>query len=322
MIELMHWETLRPLERTRLIRQLRPARAAVDPWRPQGFHHELERAPDGRLERVNVIFLTNRECPWTCTMCDLWQHTTIAPVSATQLLHQLDHALMQLPKADAVKLYNSGSFFDRLAIPPAAYAGIAERVRACRRVIVESHPALLGSRTLQFQALLEGQLEVAIGVECIHPGVLEALNKQLTVGQLDRAVAWLHAHHLLIRAFILLKPPFLPPAEALYWTQRTVQWAVENGIQTVVLIPTRSGNGIMELLQQNGQFAPPTPEEIEAAAAYLFTQPAPVRLLDTWDLHRFYSCPNCARLQQQRFTRINQTQNWEPPVPCTQCMAS
>jgi archaeosine synthase beta-subunit len=319
MDELSRWETLTPLARTRLIRQLRPPRLPVDPERPYAFHHEQERAPDGRLERVNVIFLTNRECPWTCTMCDLWRHTTTGPVSANQILRQLDYALERLPKAEAIKLYNSGSFFDRLAIPPVAYRGIAERLRGYRRVIVESHPALLGPRTLQFQELLEGQLEVAIGVECIHPDVLEALNKRLTVADLERAVAWLHAHQLLIRAFILLKPPFLPGEAALEWTCHTVCWAVNHGIHTIVLIPTRSGNGIMERLQQSKRFAPPTPAGIEAAAAYLFAQTVPVRLIDTWDLPRFYSCPDCARLQQQRFTRINQTQTWESFIPCPQC---
>ncbi|SHK66951.1 radical SAM protein [Rhodothermus profundi] len=319
MIELTRWETLTPLVRTRLIRQVRPPRAAVDPERPYAFHQEWERAPDGRLERVNVVFLTNRECPWTCTMCDLWRYTTNHPVTPDQILRQLDHALERLPKADAIKLYNSGSFFDRLAIPPAAYPGIAERLRGYRRVIVESHPTLLGSRTLWFQELLDGQLEVAVGVECIHPGVLEALNKRLTVAALEQAVTWLHAQNLLMRAFILLKPPFLPAREALAWTNRTVQWAAARGIQTLVLIPTRSGNGIMERLEQVGRFAPPTPAEIEAAVAFLFAQPAPVRLLDTWDLMRFYACPECARLQQERYVRMNTTQIWESPAVCPQC---
>ncbi|MDQ7041108.1 MAG: radical SAM protein [Rhodothermus sp.] len=319
MIELTRWETLTPLARTRLIRKLRPPRAKINPERPYAFHHELERAPDGRLERVNVVFLTNRECPWTCTMCDLWRHTTTTPVTADQLLRQLDYALEHLPEADAIKLYNSGSFFDRLAIPPTAYQGIAERLRGYRRIIVESHPALIGPRTLQFQELLEGQLEVAIGVECIHPDVLNALNKRLTIADLEQAVTWLHAHHLLIRAFILLKPPFLPAAEALTWTCHTVRWAVTHAIQIIVLIPTRTGNGIMDHLARSGQFAPPTPDDIETATAFLFAQQAPVRLLDTWDLPRFYPCPDCARLQQARFARMNQTQTWEPAVHCPTC---
>lgn len=322
MIELAHWETLSPLARTRLIRRLRPPSVRVRPEQPYAFHHELERAPSGRLERVNVVFLTNRECPWTCTMCDLWRHTTKEPVTADQLLRQLDYALERLPEADAIKLYNSGSFFDRLAIPPAAYRGIAERLHRYQRVIVESHPTLIGRRTLQFQELLEGQLEVAIGVECIHPGVLDALNKRLTVAELEQTVAWLHAHHLLVRAFILLKPPFLPASEALDWTCHTVRWATNHRIQTVVLIPTRTGNGIMERLEQAGRFAPPRPQEIEAAVAFLFGQQIPVRLLDTWDLARFYPCPDCAALQQERFVRINQTQTWIPPVRCPTCAAS
>ena len=66
----------------------RPQRNALDPWRPWAFFVEdepcamnpvpctLSPGSDG-LSRVPVatIFLTNRECPWRCLMCDLWKNT-------------------------------------------------------------------------------------------------------------------------------------------------------------------------------------------------------------------------------------------------------
>jgi uncharacterized Fe-S cluster-containing MiaB family protein len=53
-----------------------------------------------------------------------------------------------------IKLYNSGSFFDPRAIPPADYVVIAGRVRTFERVIVECHPALVGESALAFRDLL------------------------------------------------------------------------------------------------------------------------------------------------------------------------
>ena len=62
-------------ERDRFVLAQRPPRRRHDPWRHQGVLVEPERAADGRIVRVATIFLTGRECPWRCVMCDLWQHT-------------------------------------------------------------------------------------------------------------------------------------------------------------------------------------------------------------------------------------------------------
>src|SRR5256885_10286113 len=45
------------------------------------------------------------------------------------------------------------------------HAPIAERIQSFERVIVESHPALIGARVLSFRDRLRGQLEVAMGLE-------------------------------------------------------------------------------------------------------------------------------------------------------------
>jgi len=66
---------------------------------------------------VATIFLTNRECPWRCVMCDLWKNTLIDSVPLGAIPSQIDYALARLPAARQIKLYNSGSFFDTQAIP-------------------------------------------------------------------------------------------------------------------------------------------------------------------------------------------------------------
>jgi len=62
-----------------------------------------------------------------------------------------------------VKLYNSGSFFDPAAIPPADYAPVARQIAFARQVLVESHPLLVGERARVLRDLLSGSLEVALG---------------------------------------------------------------------------------------------------------------------------------------------------------------
>src|SRR6185436_7092586 len=93
---------------------------------------------------------------------------------------QVDVALAVEGAAAArqVKLYNSGSFFDRAAIPPEDWPALAERLRRFERVIVECHPALVGESAIRFRDMVGVRLEVAMGLETAHPDVLEKLNKR------------------------------------------------------------------------------------------------------------------------------------------------
>ena len=94
----------------------------VDPQLPWAALVEPERTASGQIVEVATIFLTNRECPFRCLMCDLWKNTTDEPVPAGAIPAQIDHALARLPPAQHIKLYNSGNFFDPLAIPPGDHA--------------------------------------------------------------------------------------------------------------------------------------------------------------------------------------------------------
>ena len=101
-------------------------------------------------------------------MCDLWRNTLTETVPVGAIPQQIDFALERCPRPP-VKLYNSGSFFDPGAIPLGDYAAIARVSSDFERVIVECHPALVGDQLPQFRDLLHGRLEVAMGLETVHP---------------------------------------------------------------------------------------------------------------------------------------------------------
>ena len=122
---------------------------------------------------------------------------------------QIDHALLHLPPARQLKLYNSGSFFDPQAIPPEDYAAIAQRANRFERLIVENHPALIGDACLRFRDMLSGRLEVAMGLETAHPEVLAGLNKRMTLDQFSAAANFLRRNRIDLRVFILVQPPLM-----------------------------------------------------------------------------------------------------------------
>ena len=309
-------------ERDRWIVSQRGARNPVEVSRPYAFLTEPERAESGEIVLVATIFLTNRECPWRCLMCDLWKNTLTGTVPAGAIPAQIDFALAQLPPSRQIKLYNSGSFFDPRAIPPGDYPAIAECVCSFERVIVECHPSLVGESALRFRELISGKLEVAMGLETVHPEVLPKLNKRMTLGQFSHAATFLRQHDIALRVFVLVKPPFLDEAEALEWAGRSVDFAFDCGASIVSLIPTRPGNGALETLADRGQFTQPKLATFEAAFDYAIGLRRGRVFADTWDLERFSDCQTCFAARKERLARMNLSQEPEAQIACDACVES
>lgn len=308
-----------PLFGDRKIEAARPPKEHVDPWRPYAFFVEPEHAAVGRVEDVVTIFLTNRECPFRCLMCDLWRRTTDETVPAEAIPMQIDHALARLPEARHVKLYNSGNFFDRKAVPPDAHAAVARRLAGFSTVILENHPKLCGEDCLRFRDRLEARLEIAVGLETAHPEVLSRLNKRMTLGDYERAVRFLRQEDIDVRTFILLRPPFMTEEEGRAWAVRSIEYAFDVGVQCCAVVPTRGGNGIMERLAREGHFAPPSIASMEVVLEAGLQMDRGRVFVDLWDVERFYACAACGPARKARLHRMNLTQRIEPRVACEVC---
>jgi radical SAM enzyme (TIGR01210 family) len=294
----------------------RPPKNRVDPLIPWAFLVEQERTAIGEIADVATIFLTNRECPFRCLMCDLWRNTTDGAVPLGAIPLQIDFALARLPPSQCLKLYNSGNFFDRRAIPPNDYSAIAVRARRFRNVIVENHPRLCGDACPRFRELLGTPLEIALGLETVHPHALAALNKQMTVADFDRAAAFLLNEQIAVRAFILLKPPPLDEEAGVEWALRSVVHAFSVGAGCCSVIPTREGNGIMELLQRDGRFAPPRLASLERVLEEGIRLGQGRVFVDLWDAERLCHCRRCGPARLDRLRQMNLLQQVLPHVTC------
>lgn len=300
----------------------RPKRNQVDHRRPYEFLVEPERTADGRVEEVATVFLTNRECPFRCLMCDLWKNTTVDSVPVGAIPHQMDYALEHLPNAQHIKLYNSGNFFDSKAIPLQDWPAIVDRVRNFKSMIVENHPRLCGEDCLVFRDLLAAydvELEIALGLETVHPDVLPRLNKQMTLDDFSRAAGFLRSEGIRLRTFILLRPPFLSEEEGVDWAMRSIDFAFDAGVSCCSVVPTRAGNGILDDLAVNGLFASPQLESMETVQEQGIQRKAGRVFVDTWDAQQFASCSECAEPRIQRIAEMNLSQQSAPRVACGGC---
>ncbi len=315
----------------RRIRALRPAKETVDPWRPVGVQLEGERTPSGSLAPSLTVFLAGSECPFTCVFCDLWKYTLDGPTPTGALPAQLRWALEevqdQLPeprwREASIKLYNASNFFDGRAVPQQDEGALAELLTPFRRVVVECHAKLIGPRCRDFAARLEGRLEVAIGLETVHPRALPLLNKGASLADFNRAMERLRQWGIASRVFVLLGAPYVPAMEAVQWAVRSARYAFAQGAETVALIPARRGAGELERLASLGEFSPPSLKQLELTLEKVLQDLPPAGsqvLADLWDIEILdHDCAFCSSLRIDRLEKMNHRGRLAKAVHCSQC---
>ena len=296
----------------------------MDPYRAHGSLIEEERRPGGKTERALTVFLAGAECPYTCTFCDLWKWTIDGPTPPGALTAQLESILraQRDPLPDRLKIYNASNFFDQRAVPAEDVPGIARLAAPFAGVTVESHANTIGPRTLALARQLSGRLEVAVGLETIHPLAAERVNKRLDLGRFDWAARFLAENRIDLRVFVLLGAPHVPAAESIAWTVRAVEYAVERGAAMVSIIPVRGGNGEMERLETLGQFTRPTLSQLEDALDRCLQFTDTVVTADLWDVDRIISCEHCASRRIERLRLVNATGRAHARIPCIACRES
>ena len=305
------------------IRALRPPKRAVDPTRAHGSLLEEERRPGGRIERALTVFLAGAECPFTCSFCDLWQWTLDGPTPPGALVAQLERVLasMEGPMPQRLKLYTASNFFDPRAVPRGDFAALARLAAPFEAVTVESHARTIGAAALDFAEMLgDGRsLEVAVGLETIHPRAMAQLNKRLDLDRFDASARLLADAGIDLRVFVLLGAPHVPADESVEWTVRTVAHAVACDAAVTSIIPVRGGNGEMERLRALGEFTPPTLAQLEQALDSSLSLGETVVAADLWDVDKLPACEACRARRTERMGRINLTGRAESRIACDVC---
>jgi radical SAM enzyme (TIGR01210 family) len=285
---------------------------------------EKERRPRGKIERALTVFLTGAECPFTCSFCDLWRGTIDGPTPPGALPKQLESVLQAVHGSvfDRLKLYNASNFFDRRAVPPEDLGTIGALTAPFSGVTVESHANTIGPKTIAFAQQIKGRLEVAVGLETIHPVAVEQLNKRLDLARFESAARFLAENGIDLRVFVLLGAPYVPAEESVAWTLRTVEYAVERGASVVSIIPVRGGNGELERLEAQGRFSPPTLSQLEKVLDLCMNFASTVVTADLWDVERLTTCEHCAPERVERLQRLNFTGRPESLIDCAACGAA
>ncbi len=219
---------------------------------------------DGKpIAALTVIFQTTG-CRWNnCSMCGYVYDSSRKAPSHEDLMKQFDNALSRCRDEEfIVKIFTSGSFLDDGEIPEAARIEILSRLGAdprIKKVIAETRPEYVTrEKVSECTTALGKRFEVAVGLETSSDIIRrDCINKGFTFADFIRASKTAEQENATIKAYLLLKPPFLSEGDALRDIIKSINDASQYaGTISVNLCNIQKGTLVDEMFER-GDYRPP-----------------------------------------------------------------
>ncbi len=240
-----------------------------DPREPTRVWLDEDNTPDGVYDSLTIILNTGG-CRWAraggCTMCGyVAESVEGGTVAHEDLLAQvqvcLDHEQEHTDEqAGQIKIYTSGSFLDEREVPAETREAIAETFADRDRMVVESLPDFVDEDKTRDFTDRGIETDVAIGLETATDQIRhDCVNKYFDFSEFERAAFDAAEAGAGIKAYLLMKPPFLSESEAIEDMKRSIRkcGAVEN-CHTVSMNPTNvQRHTMVEELYFNDGYRPP-----------------------------------------------------------------
>ncbi len=222
--------------------------------KPVAVWIEKERFHGDVVDCLTVILRT-KGCSWNrCLMCG-YKRDTDPRVITQDMISQIDKALKK-GKAKVLKIFTSGSFFE-LDKNFRDYVYGKVREFGFEKLIVESRPEFVYEVERDLDKI-DFEFEVGIGLETSNDFVREVcINKGFTFEDFKRSAKFLKSKGFRVKAYLLLKPPFLSEREAIEDALNSVR-DVKGYADVVSLNPTNvPSNTYIEVLWRKGIYRPP-----------------------------------------------------------------
>jgi len=198
---------------------------SYDPREPTRVWLDEDNTPDGVVQSLTIILNTGG-CRWAraggCTMCGYVaesvdggsvDHDALRAQIDAALTHEQDHADAPSP---LVKIYTSGSFLDEREVGAETRAMIADTFADRDRIVVESLPDFVDAAKLRDFREVGLATDVAIGLETTSDRVRhDCVNKYFDFDDFVAATEAADAAGAGVKAYLLLKPPFLAETDAI-----------------------------------------------------------------------------------------------------------
>jgi len=230
--------------------------ASYDPREPTRVWIDEDNTPGGVYQSLTIVLNTGG-CRWAraggCTMCGyVAESVEGGSVAHDALLDQIDACLEHErehaeEQSDLVKIYTSGSFLDEREVGAETRDAIAEAFGDRERMVVESLPDFVDREKLADFTDRGLDTDVAIGLETSSDRIRhDCVNKYFDFADFEAACAEARDAHREagdgvdagVKAYLLMKPPFLSESEALEDMVSSVyDCAAVEGCHTVSMNP-------------------------------------------------------------------------------------
>ena len=237
-----------------------------NPTEPVGYWSEDDRIL-GIKSRSFVIILRTSGCRWSrysgCTMCGYFNDSLDSPVKKDELLAQINYVFSKYNGEEGIKIFTSGSFLDEEEVPNNLQVEILKRCAEqgnVKKVSVESRPEFVKEEKIRRlkEAVEPAELEVSIGLESANNLILQhAVNKGFKFKDYKETVNVLKKENVLVKTYVLIKPPFLTEYEAIKDSVETLE-KIKDTTDTVSFNPVSvHRNTLVEYLWKHGEYRPP-----------------------------------------------------------------
>ena len=240
-----------------------------DPREPTRVWIDEDNTPDGVYQSLTIILNTGG-CRWAraggCTMCGyVAESVEGGSVAHEDLMAQIDQCLdHEDENADdpsgLIKIYTSGSFLDEREVPAETRQAIAESFADRDRIVVESLPDFVDHEKITDFTAQDLETDIAVGLETATDRVRQdCVNKYFEFSEFERAAADAREAGAGVKAYLLMKPPFLSEPDAVEDMKRSVRkCAAVEGCHTVSMNPTNvQRHTMVEDLYHDGGYRPP-----------------------------------------------------------------
>jgi radical SAM enzyme (TIGR01210 family) len=219
-----------------------------DPREPTRVWLDEDNTPDGVYDSLTIILNTGG-CRWAraggCTMCGyVAESVEGGSVAHEDLMAQVEKCLdHERENADdpagQIKIYTSGSFLDEREVPAETRQAIAATFGDRDRIVVESLPDFVDREKMSDFTDQGLETDVAIGLETATDRIRhDCVNKYFDFSEFERAAADAREMGAGIKAYLLMKPPFLSESEAIEDMQRSIRRCADvEGCHTVSMNP-------------------------------------------------------------------------------------
>ncbi len=238
-----------------------------DPHEPTRVWLDEDNTPDGVYQSLTIILNTGG-CRWAraggCTMCGyVAESVEGGSVGHDALMDQIEVCLDHErdgadEKSGLIKIYTSGSFLDEREVGAETRKAIAETFADRDRIVVESLPDFVTPEKLRDFRGVGLETDVAIGLETANDRVRhDCVNKYFDFEDFIQASENAASVGAGIKAYLLMKPPFLSEPEAVQDMKESIRKCAEYA-HTVSMNPTNVQRYTMvdELYFRNG-YRPP-----------------------------------------------------------------